>query len=41
MYEFISAFAPHLTRDVVDRAMALPTKDAQERYFADMQLPIY
>jgi len=41
MYDFISAFAPHLTRDIVDRAMALPTKEAQESFFADMQLPVY
>ena len=41
MYDFISAFAPHLTRDIVDRAMALTTKEAQESFFADMQLPVY
>jgi len=41
MYDFISAFAPHLTRDTVDRAMALPTKEAQESFFDDMALPVY
>ncbi|MDB3967177.1 HTH-type transcriptional regulator CysB [Porticoccaceae bacterium] len=41
MYDFISTFAPHLTRDTVDRAMALPTKDAQESFFDDMELPVY
>jgi LysR family cys regulon transcriptional activator len=41
MYDFISAFAPHLTPDIVDRAMALPTKEAQESFFADMKLPVY
>lgn len=41
MYDFISAFAPHLTRDTVDRAMALPTKEAQESFFDDMELPVY
>jgi LysR family cys regulon transcriptional activator len=41
MYDFISAFAPHLTRNVVDEAMALPNKEAQERYFAGLELPVY
>ena len=40
MYDFIEAFAPHLTRNVVDEAMALPNKDAQEKYFAGIKLPV-
>ena len=40
MYDFIRTFAPHLTRKVVDEAMALPNKEAQERYFASMPLPM-
>ena len=40
MYDFIRAFAPHLDRNVVDEAMALPNKEAQERFFADMELPV-
>ena len=40
MYDFIEAFAPHLTRNVVDEAMALPNKDAQEKYFAGTKLPV-
>ena len=40
MYDFIRAFAPHLDRNVVDEAMALPNKEAQERFFADMDLPV-
>lgn len=40
MYDFIEAFAPHLTRNVVDEAMALPNKEAQERYFAGIKLPV-
>ena len=40
MYDFIEAFAPHLTRHVVDEAMALPNKEAQERYFAGIKLPV-
>jgi LysR family cys regulon transcriptional activator len=41
MYDFIHAFAPHLTRNVVDQAMALPNKEAQEEFFAEIELPIY
>lgn len=41
MYDFIRGFAPHLTRDVVDEAMALPSKEAQDQFFADIELPLY
>ena len=41
MYDFIHTFAPHLTRNVVDEAMALPNKDAQEQFFAPIKLPVY
>ena len=41
MYDFIAAFAPHLTRNVVDEAMALPNKEAQQEYFAGIELPVY
>ena len=41
MYDFIHAFAPHLTRNVVDQAMALPYIEAQEEFFAEIELPIY
>ena len=41
MYDFIHAFAPHLTRNVVDQAMALPNKEAQEEFFAEIELPVY
>ena len=40
MYDFIQAFAPHLTRTVVDEVIALSSKEAQEEYFANMELPI-
>tara|TARA_B110000285_G_scaffold235598_1_gene318470 strand:+ start:5199 stop:6173 length:975 start_codon:yes stop_codon:yes gene_type:complete len=40
MYDFIQAFAPHLTRTVVDEVIALSSKGAQEEYFANMELPI-
>ena len=41
MYDFIHTFAPHLTRNVVDEAMALPNKEAQEQFFAPIKLPVY
>lgn len=41
MYDFIHTFAPHLTRAVVDEAMALPNKEAQEQFFAPIKLPVY
>jgi LysR family cys regulon transcriptional activator len=41
MYDFIHTFAPHLTRNVIDEAMALPNKDAQEQFFAPIKLPVY
>jgi LysR family cys regulon transcriptional activator len=41
MYDFIYGFAPHLTRSVIDEAMALPNKEAQERFFAPIKLPVY
>ena len=41
MYDFIRTFAPHLERNVVEEAMALPNKEAQETFFADIELPVY
>ena len=41
MYDFIRAFAPHLERNVVEEAMALPNKEAQEAFFANIELPVY
>ena len=40
MYDFIQAFAPHLTRTVVDEVIALSSKEAQMEYFSNMELPI-
>ena len=40
MYDFISEFAPHLTRDVIDRVMAMPNKQAREEFFATLELPV-
>ncbi len=40
MYDFIQRFAPHLTRDVVDSAVALRSNDDIEAMFKDITLPI-
>ena len=39
MYDFIQRFAPHLTRDVVDTAVALRSNDDIEAMFKDIKLP--
>ncbi|MBN3265553.1 HTH-type transcriptional regulator CysB [Pectobacterium brasiliense] len=40
MYDFIQRFAPHLTRDVVDTAVALRSNDEIEAMFKDVTLPV-
>ncbi len=40
MYDFIWRFAPHLTRDVVDKAIALRSNEEIEEMFKDIALPI-
>jgi LysR family cys regulon transcriptional activator len=40
MYDFMTRFAPHLTRDVVERAIALRSSDDVDAMFADIELPI-
>ncbi|MEH2921266.1 HTH-type transcriptional regulator CysB [Samsonia erythrinae] len=40
MYDFIQRFAPHLTRDVVDTAVALRSNDEIEVMFKDITLPV-
>ncbi len=40
MYDFIQRFAPHLTRDVVDTAIALRSNEDVEAMFRDIKLPI-
>lgn len=40
MYDFIQRFAPHLTRDVVDMAVALRSNDDIETMFNDIKLPL-
>ncbi|MFY7402128.1 LysR substrate-binding domain-containing protein, partial [Enterobacter cloacae complex sp. IR53043] len=39
MYDFIQRFAPHLTRDVVDTAVALRSNEDIEEMFKDIKLP--
>ncbi|KXI23760.1 HTH-type transcriptional regulator CysB [Photobacterium sanguinicancri] len=40
MYDFVERFAPHLTRNVVDQAVALKTNTEIESMFATMELPV-
>ena len=40
MYDFMERFAPHLTRDVVEKAVALRDPIAIEKSFADFELPV-
>ncbi|ATA24013.1 transcriptional regulator CysB [Brenneria goodwinii] len=40
MYDFIQRFAPHLTRDVVDTAVALRSNEEIEAMFKDITLPV-
>jgi len=39
MYDFIQQFAPHLTQEVVDKALACTTKIELESMFDDLDLP--
>ena len=39
MYDFIASFAPHLTKDVVQEAIALHSKTEVDELFAQVQLP--
>ncbi len=39
MYDFITQFAPHLTRELVEQAMAAKDREAIERLFEEMELP--
>lgn len=41
MYDFIERFAPHLTRDVVDKALAMNPPYEVDSLFASMTLPTY
>ncbi|MEX2523653.1 MAG: HTH-type transcriptional regulator CysB [Gammaproteobacteria bacterium] len=41
MYDFIELFAPHLTRDVVNRALRCSSQAELGELFGDLQLPTY
>jgi LysR family cys regulon transcriptional activator len=41
MYDFIQGFAPHLTRDVVDKACTLSDRAELDQFFAGFELPVY
>ena len=41
MFEFIHLFAPHLTRELVEKAMAAPDKEAVEALMRDIELPTH
>ena len=41
MYDFINGFAPHLTRDVIDRVTAISDKESRDKFFQGMELPLY
>ena len=40
MYDFMERFAPHLTRDLVDKALALKTPYEVEQLFENIKLPV-
>ncbi len=40
MFDFMELFAPHLTRELVLKAISCRTEDAVQRLFADIQLPL-
>lgn len=40
MYDFIERFAPHLTREQVDKAVACSTRVEREALFAGLELPV-
>jgi len=40
MYDFINYFAPHLTPERVDAAVACNTRAEREKQFADVELPV-
>jgi len=40
MYDFIERFAPHLTKDVVEKANLLRNQEEIDRMFARFDLPV-
>ncbi|GAB3381316.1 HTH-type transcriptional regulator CysB [Spongiibacter taiwanensis] len=41
MYDFVELFAPHLTRELVDKAYECHSKTELDELFADIELPMY
>lgn len=41
MYDFIELMAPHLTREVVDKALELRDKEELNLLFKDLELPVF
>ncbi len=40
MFDFIALFAPHLTRDLVEQALACTNKADRDELFAEIELPV-
>ena len=41
MYDFMELFAPHLSKELVDQAVAARSRSEADRLFADLDLPSY
>lgn len=41
MVDFINAFAPHLTRDVIEKVTAMSDRQARDKFFERIELPTY
>ena len=41
MYDFISAFAPHLTRSLIDQVTTLSNPESRKKLFNNIDLPVY
>lgn len=41
MYDFIEQFAPHLTKELIDEAIARPTRAEIDDLFSSVDLPVY
>lgn len=41
MYDFISAFAPHLTRNLIDEVTTISNPETRLELFKDIDLPVY
>jgi len=41
MYDFIQQFAPHLSKELIDEAIARPTRSEIDELCSDIDLPVY